>query len=189
MNYGHHLLGLGTARTLQERAQESIIKIGNDGFTRGHLAKLDCFNFSSAKNSVLKLLLESELIGEPGNTRKPRNTRDLFYNVPPTRLAKPGIGSVTLAVLGALFEAKGLGGDDPLQAWVDHHKVEDVTFSTLKMRDERDRDEERKAMIAKKRAKTEAAKRRRDEAAEERKSNRILSRAARTLGPRRVVNG
>lgn len=188
MDYGHHLFGRGVSRTLQERAQSTILTIGSDNFTRGHLAKVDCFNFMSAQNPVLVSLLNSELIGEPGHSRKPRHTRDFFYNVHPQKLAKPGIGSYTLAVLGAAFEAKGLGGEEPLQAWVDHHKTDDVTFTTLKNRDERERDEARKAQIATKRAKRDEAKRKRVEAAE----NRILKRAAKSMnagsgGARRMV--
>lgn len=181
MDYDNYLLGAGTRRVLLERVEEIIFSIGTDGFTRGHLARVDCFNFTSAKNPHLLAVLDApDLIGEPGNTRKPRNTKDFFFNVPPKKLARPGIGAFTLAILGAAFEAKKIGGDEPLKAWVEHHKMEVVTFNTLKNREERERDPERLALIAKQRDKL-AAKAKRAQDKKERRDAAILAKAARTL--------
>lgn len=183
MDYGHHLLGLGVSRTLQERAQTTLFQIGSDKFTRGHLAKVDCYNFMSAQNPKLAAVLNEELIKDDrGNVRRPRNTRDLFYNVPPQKLARPGIGSFTLAVLGACFEAKGLGGEEPLRAWVEHHDLEDVTFNTLKIREVRENDPTIQKLKAKQQAKREAAV----AAAEDAKARRQIAKASKTI--RRVVN-
>jgi hypothetical protein len=60
--------------------------------------------------------------------------------VSPTALAVPGLGAISLAVLGAVFQQKRLGGDAPLEAWARHHQRngdrgrELVTFGTLKHR-------------------------------------------------------
>lgn len=62
-------------------------------------------------------------------------------------------GVVSLAVLGAAFEAKGLGGDAPLEAWVKQHQDKDetlTTFSTIKLKSlhsERGREGRRSAPV------------------------------------------
>jgi len=46
---------------------------------------------------------------------------------------------VSLAVLGAAFEAKGIGGDAPLENWFRKHRDGGtVTFSTLKAKQHHD---------------------------------------------------
>jgi hypothetical protein len=64
--------------------------------------------------------------------------RDVFENVPPAALALPRIGAIAIAVLGAVFEIKGLGGDAPLESWVKRHLEKGAavhTFASLKTRE------------------------------------------------------
>lgn len=123
------ILGSTTTQQLRERSTASILQIGRDAFPRGALAKVDCFNYHAAATL-------SRVIG--GLTVK--DTRDLFERVQPSQLAVPGIGAIALAVLGAAFEAKGIGGTSPLEAWVAKHASGDVdkalvTFDTMKRRE------------------------------------------------------
>jgi hypothetical protein len=86
----------------------------------------------------------------------------VFDNVPPTELALPRLGAVSLAVLGAAFEVKGVGGESPLESWVKRHLpkgVEMVTFASLKHRDEVERAEEQKRAKARKHARRDTAHR------------------------------
>jgi hypothetical protein len=100
--------------------------IGRDKFFRGDLAQVQCFNFTAASNL-------SKLISAFGV----RDTKDLYESVPPTALVLPRLGSVSLATLGAAFEAKGLGGNAPLESWYALHRPQEATrefttFSSLK---------------------------------------------------------
>jgi len=110
---------------LEARAAAPLLVIGKDVFHRHDLAQIDCFNFLAA----MRL---STAVATLGVT----STKDLFDYVAPAHLVLPQIGAVALAVLGAAFEAKGLGGDQPLEAWVLKHRTTTaekiVTFQTLK---------------------------------------------------------
>lgn len=121
-------LGAGTARQLAERTKAPLLVIGSDKFRRRDLATVECYNFLAAanlSNAIAALKVE--------------NTRDLFMRVPPGALVLPRLGAIALAVLGAAFEAKGLGGAAPLEAWVERHLEKDATavsFHSLKRREQ-----------------------------------------------------
>src|SRR4029077_14569041 len=107
-------------------AAAPLLRIGADTFDRKQLAAVACYNFVAAAN-LSRVLADLKV----------KDTRDVFHNVPPTALALPHLGAVSLAVLGAAFEHKGLGGDAPLEAWVTKHRPTDqrgefLTFSTIK---------------------------------------------------------
>lgn len=134
MYWSAKVLGKGLAEELQARGTTPILQIGSDGFTRGQLAKIQCFSFIAAANLSRKL---KEL--------QVKNTKDLFDRVPPSSLALEGLGAVSLAVLGAAFEVKGIGGARPIENWmVRHRDGELVTFTTVKNIVKRDAAEERK---------------------------------------------
>jgi hypothetical protein len=131
MDFSNRVLGQSTARTLQARVSAPLLKIGRDTFTRADLAHVECFNFIAAAN--LSAILNREL--------QVKDTADVFRHIAPAALALPRLGAVALAVLGAAFEAKGLGGDHPLESWVRNHTEhqrddEIVTFGSLKHRQE-----------------------------------------------------
>jgi hypothetical protein len=67
-------------------------------------------------------------------------------------VALPHLGVISLAVLGAAFEAKRIGGDAPLESWVRKHAHQDrlgaaemVSFYTVKRRELAELATERKA--------------------------------------------
>jgi|KBSMisStandDraft_5_1062788.scaffolds.fasta_scaffold00317_29 hypothetical protein len=125
MDWSVHVLGsVGTK--LQARTHAVVLRIGRDTFDRVSLSKVQCFNFTAAANLSRILTRDLEV----------KDTRDLFDRIHPQQLVLPRLGAVSLAVLGAAFEAKGIGGATPLANWYRKHlKVEDrVTFTTLKTR-------------------------------------------------------
>src|SRR5678816_1397382 len=128
------ILGASVVTKLAERGRTPVLTIGSDRFGRGDLAAVACFNFAAAAN--LSRILNHEFAV--------RNTREVFDKIDPIALALPRLGAVSLAVLGAAFEAKGLGGDAPLESWVAKHSVrngstrEFVTFDTIKHHKEHD---------------------------------------------------
>jgi len=131
MDFSNRVLGQSTARTLQLRVSAPLLTIGRDTFTRADLARVECFNFIAAAN--LSAILNREL--------QVKDTADVFHRVQPAALALPRLGAVALAVLGAAFEARKLGGDHPLESWVRKHTEhqsddEIVTFGSLKHRQE-----------------------------------------------------
>ena len=124
MKLSASVLGKTTVDKLAAVASAPLLVIGTDVFYRRDLATIGCFNFTAAANL-------SALIAASGG----KNTRDLYENVAPAALVLPGLGAISLAVLGAAFEAKGLGGDSPLAAWARKHLPKDadiVTFDTMK---------------------------------------------------------
>jgi hypothetical protein len=135
MDLTAQILGSNTARTLAERAAAPLLQIGRDSFTRRDFANVDCFSFVAAQN--LSYWLNKVL--------KVTDTRDVYENVTPAELAIPHIGAFSLAVLGAAFEVKGLGGNNPLAAWLKRHEIKAVTFHTLKQRELAERADESKA--------------------------------------------
>jgi hypothetical protein len=131
VDLSRRVLGSSAAKNIEMRAAAVLLKIGSDDFHRADLARVQCFNFTAAAN--LSAILNREL--------EVKDTADVFYNVKPDALALPRLGAVSIAVLGAAFEAKRLGGERPLENWVrnhtEHHKVEEiVTFGSLKHRSE-----------------------------------------------------
>ncbi len=122
MYWSSKVLGSGVAQKLQEKGTIPVLQIGSDAFTRGDLAGLECFNFTAAIN------LTNILKGLPF-----RNTKDLYERCSPASLALPRLGYISLAVLGAAFESKGLGGNAPLENWLKKHRDgELVTFGSVK---------------------------------------------------------
>ena len=122
MHLPDSILGSNTVKKIQERISAPVLTIGSDRFTRAHLAKLNCFNFLAA--ATLSNIVTNHL--------KVQNTRDLFQRIPPSALCLPGLGSISLATLGACFEVK-LG--KTLTDYIDHHRAENqatVTFGTMK---------------------------------------------------------
>jgi hypothetical protein len=119
----NQILGKNIVTQLEARVTAPVLTIGNDTFTRPQLGKIGCFNFMAAAR--LSQLLTNEL--------KVKNTRDLFLNVAPQHLALPGLGAISLATLGAAFEAKGLGN---LGHYIARHTEKGhsvVTFHTMKI--------------------------------------------------------
>ncbi len=142
MDLSTRVIGSTVAKHLQGRVTAPVLTIGRDTFTRGALAAVTCFNFTAAQN--LSTLLR---------TLDVRDTRDLFDRIAPSALALPGLGAVSLATLGAAFEAKGIGGDRPLLAWVLRHQPKEqrseadvVLFTTMKKRIAADSEEQRRTM-------------------------------------------
>lgn len=128
------ILGQSTIRYFTERNTAVVLKIGTDTFDRTVLAGLSCYNFAAAAN--LSRVLNAEL--------QVKNTKDLFTRIHPERLVLPRLGAVSLAVLGAAFEAKGLGGQTPLESWFALHEGKVVTFATLKSQKDKQKPQKKK---------------------------------------------
>jgi len=132
MNLAPEILGQTAVRRLQETQAHYVLEIGTDKFTRKDLSGVECYNFHAARllTGVLREL-------------RVKNTKQLFEEIPPRALCLPHLGVVSLAVLGAAFEAKGLGGSAPLSAYVRKHAPAAnghrlvVTFDTMKHREHR----------------------------------------------------
>ena len=129
MRLSSKVLGTATAEKLGTRAAEHVLIVGSDKLTRGDLAEVGCFNYLAAQN--LTAILAKFFTVE--------NLRDLYEHTPPRELALPHLGVISLAVLGAAFEVREIGGDDPLENYVKHHSDNGkiVTFDTIKLREER----------------------------------------------------
>jgi hypothetical protein len=146
MNLAPSVLGSYAVKRLQETADETILVVGRDTLGRKELAAVGCYNFTAARNlsAVLKPLQLPSL-------------KHLFDHIPPASLALPHMGVVSLAVLGAAFEARKIGGGSPLLAWVKSHaaggdeKRAMVTFHTLKVREAQDHAGEKQAIEQRKR--------------------------------------
>lgn len=145
MDLSDQVLGKHTAQQLRERASAPLLRIGADVFDRGDLAGVACFNFGAAAN--LSRILTNEL--------QVKNTKDVFEHVAPEALMLPRLGVISLAVLGAAFERKGLGGEHPLESWVIRHRHKDakrefVTFGSMKEKQRAHADQEKKDTKARK---------------------------------------
>lgn len=141
MDLSTSVLGSYVAGQLRERRDAVLLRIGRDTFDRASLANVSCYNWTAAMN--LSNILNRELAV--------KDTRDVFEHVAPMTLALPRLGAVSIAVLGAAFEAKGIGGGAPLEAWVRKHAEKDApihTFASLKHHDEAERAAERRATRA-----------------------------------------
>lgn len=129
MDLSARVLGQSVVAALYEKAAAPVLVIGSDVFRRADLARLKCFNFQAAAN--LSAVLKA--IGV-------ENTRDVFNRLRPEDLVVPRLGAISLAVLGAAFEKKRIGGSSPLESWYALHRSQDakrefVTFDTLKARE------------------------------------------------------
>jgi hypothetical protein len=116
MNLSTTLLGSSAVRSLQHTASHPVLQVGSDRFTRHDLAGVECFNFVAAG-----------ILSHAFDRLKVKNLREVYDHVAPSMLALPRIGVVSLAVLGAAFEAKGLGGDEPLENWARKHALPSKT--------------------------------------------------------------
>jgi len=171
MDFSTDVHGTRVAQVLKKRITEGLLTIGSDSFSRRDLAHTDCYTFVAATN--LSRIIASV---RHNDGRKIENTKDLFHNVPPEALMLPRLGSFSFAVLGAAFEAKGLGGDTPLKNWIKKHHDKDapvVTFLTMKHREVTHSGEKEERAALKKR------KQRRQKTAHE---HRVRRHVARTNG-------
>src|SRR5262245_33040620 len=127
MNLSSRVLGKHVVDAISERAKAPLLKIGADVFFRHDFAQIECFNFTAAAN--LSRVLKHVRV---------KNLSDLYERVPPASLLLPRLGAVSLAVLGAAFELRQIGGEAPLENWMKFHQdIEDadlVTFGSLKAR-------------------------------------------------------
>ena len=160
MDLSARVLGASVAEQLTKRLTAPLLTIGKDRFGRRDLAKVDCFNFTAAAN--LSAILNREL--------EVKDTKFVFEHVPPSALAVPRLGAISLAVLGACFIAKGLGGAHPLETWVRRHaKTPDdddaslVSFLAIKKRHAVEVAAEHDAEVSRKRSRRNQAHRTRVE--------------------------
>jgi len=124
MDLSTTILGSTVAKALTARQAEAVLVIGRDRFVRAELAHVACFNFVAAAN-LTRVLGDLNV----------KDTADVFARIDPLRLVVPRLGAVSLAVLGAAFEIKKLGGRTPLLAWYHAHREgRVVTFEGLKTR-------------------------------------------------------
>jgi hypothetical protein len=125
MDLSARVLGSSAVAHLTTRNAAAVLTIGRDRWTRDDLSAVHCFNFQAA--ATLSRTLATFSI---------KSVEDVYRKVPPAALAVPGIGAIALAVLGAAFESRGLGGPTPLESWVSIHDRDSpiVTFATLKSR-------------------------------------------------------
>ena len=126
MDFSTSVLGAYSVRKMQDTIKARVLVIGSDVYSRSVLAHVDCYHFTAA--ATLSAILNREL--------KVKNTADLFDRIPPESLVLPRIGVVALAVLGAAFQARGIGGDHPLANWFKKHRDgKTITFDALKARE------------------------------------------------------
>lgn len=120
MHLSQGILGKHAVEIIASRAKAPLLIIGADAFTRSDLAKAVCFNFMAAANLSHRIA-----------ALHIKHTRDLFYRIHPGQLALHGVGSISLATLGAAFELKKIG---TLEDWVTYHTkhAKFVTFATMK---------------------------------------------------------
>jgi hypothetical protein len=128
LDFSTRVLGTHIATQLHTAQRYAVLTIGRDVFTRRDLAAVACFNYVAALN-LSRALKDLDV----------KSTKDVFDRISPIDLAVPHVGAVALAVLGAAFEAKGLGNGTPLESWVQRHRHPDtrkeiVAFGTIKHR-------------------------------------------------------
>lgn len=129
MDLSASVLGRHVVTYLSDSLSTPVLTIGRDKFNRAALAGVACFNFTAAAN--LSRVLNHDL--------QVKDTRDVFEHVHPDRFVLPRLGPISLAVLGAAFEAKGLGGATPLHTWFQKHREgRMITFASLKAHHDED---------------------------------------------------
>lgn len=139
MQLSPRILGKTVVDQLTERSRSPVLRIGGDRFTRADLARVSCYNFTAA--AALSHALEQSQVA---------SAKELFETVPPAALILPHIGAIAISVLGAAFELKGVGGDQPLENWVRRHRPKGapddlVTVHTMKLHAIKERQAERRA--------------------------------------------
>lgn len=157
MDLSEAVLGHYQVAKLQQRIATPVLRIGKDAFTRAQLASVECFNY-----------LACALLTHALDSLKVKDTAHLFESVSPQALALPRLGTVSLAVLGAAFEAKGLGGSTPLANWCKKHLDKTVTFESIKHQAAIGEAEERRAAKRRKQARRNVAHAKRVERFEDR---------------------
>lgn len=128
MDLSSHFLGTYTNRKLQERGTAPLVTIGRDVITRADLAAVRCFNFQAAVRLDAAIRQHLQVL----------SVRDVFDTVAPSALALPGLGEISIAVLGACFEIKRVGGESPLDNWDKRHADKGAaahTFASYKRHD------------------------------------------------------
>lgn len=131
MDLSAAILGKSVAHDLAARQIAPVLTIGADRFDRHQLARAGCYHYAAAAS--LSRILAVEI--------RPMHTRDLFQNVHPERLILRRLGAVSLAVLGAAFELRHLGGRHPLESYFRLHRDGSlIAFATLKARHHDDPD-------------------------------------------------
>jgi hypothetical protein len=169
MNLASSILGSTAVKYLRDSASAHVLRVGTDTLTRGQLAAVQCYNFHAAR--LLTNVLNEHI--------KAPNLRYVFEKVPPLALALPNVGSISLAVLGAAFEAKRIGGETPLENYVKKHTTKTngeanfVTWSTLKHRDQAETARENKERKKRKRQRRNKAHEIRVDRFEERTAQQI----------------
>ena len=151
MDFSAAVLGTSAVEKMRERVNAPVLVVGKDVFSRAVFSHVDCFHFQAAL--TLSAVLKQEY-------PKLKDLADVYEHLTPEQLALPRLGVTALAVLGAAFQAKGLGGSKPLENWVRSHLKKDqdlVTFSSIKHRDEKERSAERKQLKARKTARRNQA--------------------------------
>jgi len=121
MNLTARVLGQTAVTKLQSTAGEHVLVVGKDKLTRGDLADVGCYNFLAARYLTAAL----EALGV-------ESLQQLYMTFSPRDLALPRVGVICLAVLGAAFEARGIGGDNPLENYVKKHSAKLITFDSVK---------------------------------------------------------
>lgn len=124
MNLSARVLGSTAVGRLSLLTSEAVLVVGKDKLTRADLASVECFNFVAARN----LSAACKALGVD-------SLRDLYETIPPRDLALPHVGVVSLAVLGAAFEARKIGGDAPLETYVRKHAPKLTTFYSIKAKE------------------------------------------------------
>ena len=151
MNLSTRILGSTAVKQLQVTSNATVLQVGKDALTRSELAQVGCYNFHAARNL-------SAVLAETAIT----SLQELYNTIPPSALALPHMGVISLAVLGAAFEARSIGGEAPLESWVRLHRPGNgkdpkdsmVTFHTLKKREAAEVARERKARRSRRRRQT-----------------------------------
>ena len=127
MNLFANVLGTTAVRKLEASRSAHVLVIGKDRFTRQQLAGVECFNFHACR-----------LLTNVFNELKVPHLQYVYDKLSPQALAMPRLGVVSLAVLGAAFEARQIGD---LQTYAQKHAVKKngdyqiATFDTLKRRE------------------------------------------------------
>ena len=121
--YGSHAV-----KVAEDRLTGAVLVIGRDQFTRGELAQIGCYSDRGARNL-------SELL----STFRVKSVEQLYKQFSPQDLAIPRLGALSLMVLGAAFELKGLG---TIESWAEAHRTNGhlVSFTTIKHQIEKEKE-------------------------------------------------
>jgi|SRR5262245_4303179 len=147
MDLSARVLGTTAATRLRALESEAVLIIGKDHLTRADLAAVGCFNYVAARNLTTAIRKHLDV----------RDLKALYNSTPPSALALPRVGTISLAVLGAAFEARRIGGDTPLEQYVKKHAEHITTFDTIKHHEQAEAQQERRDRKARKRTRRNQA--------------------------------